>query len=143
MRKSARFLLSTTCRGKVKLADGRVVDTRRVVSNVGVANTFGRLLPAPVAERFGLTQKLRVLEPSLAHVNLYVGLRQSARELGLGRTNLWGHTPEHDLSLVRTWPIRQPGCRLYTHLVSLGQGSCIRRTISGPCDHSSDRSGKV
>ncbi len=84
----------------VKLSDGREVRARRVVSNAGVANTFGRLLPAPVAERFGLTQHLRVLEPSLAHLNLYVGLRQSARQLGLDRTNLWVYpTPEHDQNL--------------------------------------------
>jgi all-trans-retinol 13,14-reductase len=84
----------------IKLSDGREVRAGRIVSGVGVANTFGRLLPAAVAERYGLTQQLRVLEPSLAHLNLYVGLRQSARELGLDRTNLWIYpTPHHDRNL--------------------------------------------
>ncbi len=84
----------------VKLSDGRTIRAHRVVSGVGVANTFGRLLPMPIAERYGLIEKLRVLEPSLAYINLYVGLRQSARELGLERTNLWIFpTPDHDRNL--------------------------------------------
>ena len=38
---------------------------------------------------------LRTAPPSTAHVALYVGLRGTARELGLPRANLWVHPDEH------------------------------------------------
>ncbi len=72
-----------------------------VVSGVGVANTFSRLLPAEVAEHYRLPEKLQALGPSLAHVNLYVGLRHSDAELGLKTTNLWIYPgPDHDQNLA-------------------------------------------
>lgn len=85
----------------VELADGRVVRAATIVSGIGVANTFSRLLPADVAERYHLPEKLRAVEPSLAHVNLYVGLRHTDQELGLSSTNLWIHpTADHDRNLA-------------------------------------------
>lgn len=76
-------------------ADGAVLRAPLIVSDAGVANTFGRLVPAPVAARHGLRAALAALPPSIAHACLYVGLRGSAAELGLGRANLWVHPDEH------------------------------------------------
>jgi all-trans-retinol 13,14-reductase len=60
-----------------------------------VANTFGALLSADTAARFGLTSCLQRVRPSVAHVCLYVGLRHSARDLELPRANLWLHSDEN------------------------------------------------
>lgn len=76
-------------------ADGAVLRAPLIVSDAGVANTFGRLVPAPVAARHGLRAALAALPPSIAHACLYVGLRGSAAELGLGRANLWVYPDEH------------------------------------------------
>jgi phytoene dehydrogenase-like protein len=85
----------------VELADGRIVRAAAVVSGVGASNTFARLLPADVSEHYHLPEKLRAIGPSLAHVNLYVGLRQSDQELGLSTANLWIHPgPDHDANLA-------------------------------------------
>jgi all-trans-retinol 13,14-reductase len=86
----------------VEMSDGRSIRARVVISDAGAANTFGRLLPESIATRFGLMEKLQAVGPSLAHVNLYVGLRHSDEELGLGRTNLWVYpTPDHDANFAR------------------------------------------
>jgi all-trans-retinol 13,14-reductase len=76
-------------------ADGAVLRAPLIISDAGVANTFGRLVPASVAARHGLRAALADLPPSIAHACLYVGLRGSAAELGLARTNLWVYPDEH------------------------------------------------
>jgi phytoene dehydrogenase-like protein len=82
-------------------ADGALLRAPLVISDAGVANTFGRLVPAPVAERRGLRAGLTGLAPSIAHACLYVGLRGTARELGLERSNIWVYPDErHEHTLA-------------------------------------------
>jgi all-trans-retinol 13,14-reductase len=82
-------------------ADGAVLRAPLVISDAGVANTFGRLVPAPLAERHGLRAALAGLSPSIAHACLYVGLRGTARELGLERSNIWVYPDErHEHTLA-------------------------------------------
>jgi len=76
-------------------ADGAVLRAPLIISDAGVMNTFGRLLPTAVAERAGLRAALEGLEPSTAHACLYVGLKRTAADLGLERTNLWVYPDEH------------------------------------------------
>jgi all-trans-retinol 13,14-reductase len=86
----------------VEMADGRQIHAHTVISDAGAANTFGRLLPQTVSVRLGVMQKLREVGPSLAHINLYVGLRGSDEELGLSKSNLWIYpTPDHDANVAR------------------------------------------
>lgn len=75
-------------------ADGAVLSAPLIISDAGVANTFGHLLPEPVAARHGLRAALADLPPSVAHASLYVGLRGTARTLGLERANLWVYPDE-------------------------------------------------
>ncbi|MCI0459603.1 MAG: NAD(P)/FAD-dependent oxidoreductase [Gemmataceae bacterium] len=85
----------------VRMSDGREIRAGVVISGAGVLNTYTRLLPAPVADGLGLPDRLRPLEPSIAHLNLYVGLRQSDKQLGLGTANLWVHpSPDHDRNVA-------------------------------------------
>src|SRR5512135_561583 len=85
----------------VRMSDGREIRAGWIISGVGVFNTFTRLLPEPVAASAGLRDDLRSLEPSLAHLNLYVGLGHTDRELGLGKSNLLGYpSPDHDRNLA-------------------------------------------
>ena len=84
-------------------ADGAVLSAPLIVSDAGIANTFGRLLPTPVAVRHGLRAALGALPPSTAHASLYVGLRGTARELGLERANLWIYPDErHEHTMAAT-----------------------------------------
>jgi phytoene dehydrogenase-like protein len=74
--------------------DGRLLRAPLVVSDAGVTNTFAHLVPADVAARAGFPQNLRRLQPSIGHLCLYIGLRKTARELGLPRANLWVYPNE-------------------------------------------------
>lgn len=76
-------------------ADGAVLRAPLVISDAGAAVTFGRLLAPEVAARHGLDRALAGTRPSTAHACLYVGLKGTARELGLERANLWVYPDEH------------------------------------------------
>lgn len=76
-------------------ADGAVLRAPLIISDAGAALTFGKLLPQQVAARLGWRATRRDLAPSVAHACLYVGLKGTAEELGLERTNLWVFPDEH------------------------------------------------
>lgn len=79
----------------VRLADGHCVYAPMVISDAGVANTFGKLVPRDVADKHGFDRQLTEVAPSVAHASLYLGFASSADELGLSRSNLWVY-PHHD-----------------------------------------------
>lgn len=79
----------------VEMADGHIIECECVISSAGIANTFGDLLPAGVVAKFGYSQDLPKVGPSFAHLGIYVGLRQTAAELGLPKTNFWIY-PDND-----------------------------------------------
>lgn len=86
----------------VKMSDGREIHTPLVISDAGFINTWGRLLPAQVSSRFGLLEQLKRLTPSYGHLCLYVGLKYSPQELGLGKANLWIYPgDDHDASVEK------------------------------------------
>jgi all-trans-retinol 13,14-reductase len=86
----------------VRMDDGREFRTGTVLSDAGAANTFERLLPPNLPALNSLRRQLRPLQPSTAHVSLYVGLSQSDAELGLLGTNLWVYPSfDHDGNVER------------------------------------------
>jgi all-trans-retinol 13,14-reductase len=79
----------------VRLANGQELMAPVVISDTGISNTIGRLLPDHEAQRLGLLAKLKGAPPSTGHICLYVGLAESAESLGLEATNLWVY-PDYD-----------------------------------------------
>jgi all-trans-retinol 13,14-reductase len=78
--------------GKVRgvvMADGHRIDCDCVVSSAGISNTFERLMTPDVAAAAGYARKMVGVQPSFAHLGVYIGLRQTAQELDLPRTNYW------------------------------------------------------
>jgi all-trans-retinol 13,14-reductase len=78
----------------VTLDDGTVLRAPLVISDAGVTNTFGRLLPkssAPAA----WTQPLSSVPPSSSWYALYLGFQHTDAELGLDGTNLWIYPDAH------------------------------------------------
>ena len=65
-----------------------------VISNAGVMNTMTYLLPTDIAQKspmYSLIKKDKV-RPSIACVQLFVGLRGTSKELGLKAQNIWTYT---------------------------------------------------
>jgi len=87
----------------VKMADGREFHADLIISDAGARNTFERLVrqPQPILD------DLRRIPGSIAHLSLYVGIKQSVRDLGLTGTNLWIYpspdhgAPDHDANFAR------------------------------------------
>ena len=73
----------------VEMADGHRIDCDCVISSAGISNTFKGLLPDNVVGKFGYGDKLPEVKPSFAHLGIYAGLKQTAEELGLPKTNFW------------------------------------------------------
>ena len=79
----------------VKMKDGHFIECPCVISSAGVGNTFQGLLEPSVAEKAGYKRKLTSVEPSYAHLGVYIGLKGTAEELGLPKTNFWIY-PDND-----------------------------------------------
>jgi all-trans-retinol 13,14-reductase len=79
----------------VRMANGSEFRAPVVISNAGFANTFSRLVSSNVAATLGMQKILKRQEPSAAHLSLYVGIKETASQLGLDKTNLWIY-PHHD-----------------------------------------------
>ena len=73
----------------VRMSDEHVIECPVVVSSAGVDNTFGHLLPADVVSSKGYERSLQNVRPSVGHLCLYIGLKATAEELGLPKTNFW------------------------------------------------------
>jgi len=73
----------------VEMEDGHRIECDCVISSAGVSNTFGHLLPKDTVTGSGYVQQLSNVRPSIAHLGVYVGLKQTAEELGLPKTNFW------------------------------------------------------
>jgi all-trans-retinol 13,14-reductase len=87
----------------VLMKDGRSFFAGKIVSNTGVINTFKKLLPDESIKKHHLDQKLQKINPSVAHVCLYLGLDGSPEELKLPKTNLWIYPDDcdHDTCVER------------------------------------------
>jgi all-trans-retinol 13,14-reductase len=86
----------------VRMRDGRVFHAPRVISDAGVATTFGTLLSPAAAAAHRLAPSVPGVPASPSHLCLYVGLDRTAQQLGFGRSNVWRYPGEdHDASVAR------------------------------------------
>jgi all-trans-retinol 13,14-reductase len=84
------------------MADGREFHANLVVSDAGARNTFERLIRQPQPIIQPILNDLRSIPGSIAHLSLYVGVKQSAASLGLQGTNLWIYPSwDHDANFAR------------------------------------------
>jgi all-trans-retinol 13,14-reductase len=87
----------------VEMADGKKIYADRVISDAGVVNTYNSLLPEETIAKHGLRDLLKNLEPSGAHMGMYLGLNESAADLKLPACNYWVFPAEynHEVSQSR------------------------------------------
>lgn len=86
----------------VEMEDGHVIECPCVISSAGVRNTFEKLLPAEISHQAGYQSNLSKVKPSMAHLGIYIGLKATAEELGLPKTNFWIYEDaDYDASVDR------------------------------------------
>ena len=73
----------------VEMADGHHIKCNCVISSAGIDNTFCRLLPEEAVNEAGYQPLLKRVQPSMAHLGVYIGLQETAEQLGLPKTNFW------------------------------------------------------
>jgi len=73
----------------VQMKDGKEIYAKQVISNAGFMNTAQSLLPESIAQEKGFLKLANQLEPSASHICLYIGLNETADELGLNKSNIW------------------------------------------------------
>jgi all-trans-retinol 13,14-reductase len=133
----------------VKMADGHCLYAEHIISNAGVVNTFSDLLPVALSEKLGYKQKVDALETSMSHGGMYLGLKGTAEELQLPKTNLWIYIDEHhddNVAALRKDP-SAPLPLVYVSFPSAKDPDFQRRypgrstieIVIGPCDFESYR----
>jgi all-trans-retinol 13,14-reductase len=90
-----RILLNDKNVTGVEMSDGHRIDCRCVISSAGVDNTFSALLPREAVSSAGYGPLLERVKPSMAHLGVYIGLKQTAEQLDLPKTNFWIY-PDND-----------------------------------------------
>jgi all-trans-retinol 13,14-reductase len=86
----------------VRLADGEIVRAPLVISDAGVAITFGQLLSAANAGAAGVLPTVPGAAPSYGHLSLYVGIKEDTAALGLTPNNRWVYADhDHDRAVAR------------------------------------------
>ncbi len=86
----------------VRMADGTEIRAPRIISSAGVHVTYGQLL-AGEPKAASMSQAMEKLEPSAAHLCLYVGFQHRPEELQLPKSNFWIYPDHynHDENLAR------------------------------------------
>ena len=80
----------------VEMEDGTFVYADKVISEAGIYNTYSKLLPEEVVEQHNLKDQLKELEPSAAHMGLYVGINAATADLNLPKCNYWIFPEEYN-----------------------------------------------
>lgn len=78
----------------VIMQDGHEINAPVVISNAGAFNTYNHLLPQSALPK-GFAGRLKQLERSPACLCLYIGLADTAENLGLPKSNFWLYPDEH------------------------------------------------
>ena len=128
----------------VEMVDGHCLYADYIISNAGVVNTFTKLLPAAISDKFGYRDSVQSLATSMSHGGMYIGLRGTADELQLPKTNLWIYLDQHhdeNVAALRKDP-SAPLPLVYVSFPSAKDPDFQRRhpgrstieIVIGPCD---------
>jgi len=128
----------------VKMVDGHCLYANSIISNAGVVNTFTKLLPEAISDKFGYRDRVQSLATSMSHGGMYIGLRGTADELQLPKTNLWIYLDQHhddNVAALRKDP-SAPLPLVYVSFPSAKDPDFQRRhpgrstieIVIGPCD---------
>lgn len=101
----------------VKMDDDNVFEAPIIISNAGAQITFQDLVPDSYSGKQGLLNNLGKIEPSLSHVSLYIGLKHTAKELGIHGANYWVY-PNNDYDKTISEYAKNPDAELPVAYIS-------------------------
>ena len=73
----------------VRMTDGKEFRGNKVISGTGIFTTYNKLIPKPIVKKHKLAEQLQKINPSVAHICLYIGLNGGPEELKLPKANYW------------------------------------------------------
>lgn len=73
----------------VLMSDGKEFFANKIVSGTGVFNTYEKLIPLELSQKYNFAKRLNLVKPSVSHGCLYIGLNGSPEDLNLPKNNLW------------------------------------------------------
>lgn len=79
----------------VLMKDGRKIFAKNVISGVGVLNTINQLIPDNSKSLFKKSD-YSTIPPSVAHLSLYIGIKESSEAIGLPKANFWIYPDNYD-----------------------------------------------
>ena len=90
------------CGVKVKMINGSIhtVKAKTVISAAGIYNTFTKMLPSSVVDKFQVFKNISCIQPGITCLQVMIGLDGSQSELKLPKKNFWIFTsadPGQDL----------------------------------------------
>ncbi len=87
----------------VEMNDGSVITSDSVISGTGFINTYTKLIPEDLVNKYQVNDQLQKVNPSAAHACLYIGLNGSPEELKLPKANYWIYPDDldHDACVER------------------------------------------
>ena len=80
----------------VQMKDGKQILAKNIISNAGLITTYNKLLPTSIVKKYQLKKHLQTVNPSVAHVSLYIGLEGTPEELQIPKTNYWVYPAKED-----------------------------------------------
>ena len=80
----------------VKMSDGKTILAKTVISTIGLDITYRKLLPANVQNNLKLPEKMEGLSNSISYCCLYLGLKHTAVELDIPKSNFWIFPERYD-----------------------------------------------
>ena len=95
----------------VRMKDGYELNAYNIISNAGVFNTFQKLIPKEHPLYPKLERQFDNLRASVAHICLYIGLKNSSKDLQLPTSNFWiypGYDHDKNVSEYLSNPDESP-----------------------------------
>jgi all-trans-retinol 13,14-reductase len=85
----------------IRMIDGKTIYANTVVSTVGIDITYRKLLSSKVQDEIGFSKMLTGLHHSISYYELYLGLKCTAKELDIPKSNFWifPATFDHDKNM--------------------------------------------
>jgi all-trans-retinol 13,14-reductase len=73
----------------VKLKDGKEIKAPLIISGAGAEITYNHLVSKKDQQQIPFLNDLNKLNASASHISLYIGLEETAEQLGLQKANYW------------------------------------------------------